>query len=205
MSERFVHTESRSQLAKKGVKVLYCKYDELAVKRLGNELLTTAKALKFARHDFLNELQLILLYIDLGKIPEAKRKILDTTDNMRQMSMLEKLGLPETEIWLTTFAWNYNPFATTMTCDIVTGTRKTQDATVVAYLKRVFDQAVNAVDAGYEYETKVEVRASATDWCIAFTVKGNMTNMQPIPKAEGDMIVEEALSSHQWTFTIRGR
>ena len=60
---------------------------------MGNEVLRTAKALKFARHDFLNELQLILLYIDLGKLPEAKKKILETTDDMRQLSMLEKLGL----------------------------------------------------------------------------------------------------------------
>ena len=164
-----------------------------------------AKALKFARHDFLNELQLILLYIDLGKIPEAKRKILETTDNMRQLSMLDRLGLPETEIWLATFAWNYNPFAAKLTCNIVSGNREAQDATVAAYLRRVFDQAEKAVDAGYEYETTIEVHATATDWCITFTIKGDMTNMQPIPKVEGDMIAEEALSSQQWTFTISGR
>lgn len=197
--------ESRSQMAKKGVKVLYYKYDELAVKRLGNELLTMAKALKFARHDFLNELQLILLYIDLGKFPEAKKKILETTDKMHQISMLDRLGLPETEIWLATFAWKYNSFAATITCDVVSGTRKTQDSTVAAYLRRVFDQVANAIDAGYEYETTIEVHATATDWCITFKIKGDMSNMQPIPRAEGDMIAEEALSSHHWTFTIRGR
>ena len=46
---------------------------------MGNSKLTTAKALKFARHDFLNELQLVLLYIDLDKLPEAKQKILEAT------------------------------------------------------------------------------------------------------------------------------
>ena len=45
----------------------------------GTVKLTTAEALKFARHDFLNELQLVLLYIDLDKLPEAKQKILETT------------------------------------------------------------------------------------------------------------------------------
>ncbi len=45
---------------------------------MGNSKLTMAEALKFARHDFLNELQLVLLYIDLDKLPEAKQKILDS-------------------------------------------------------------------------------------------------------------------------------
>ena len=47
---------------------------------MGNNKLTTAEALKFARHDFLNELQLVLLYIDLDKLPEAKQKILEATN-----------------------------------------------------------------------------------------------------------------------------
>lgn len=173
--------------------------------RLGNELLTTAKALKFARHDFLNELQLILLYIDLGKLPEAKKKILETTEDMRQLSLLEKLGLPETEIWLMTFAWNYNAFTTTMACDIRTGIRETEDEMIVAYLKRVFGQAEHAVDEGYEYETRIDVRATAMEWSISFSVKGDMSNMGPIPQSAGNIIVEEVNSSHQWTFTIRGR
>ena len=53
---------------------------------MGNDKLTMIKALKFARHDFLNELQLILLYIDLGKLPEARQKLLDTTERMRQIA-----------------------------------------------------------------------------------------------------------------------
>ena len=34
--------------------------------------LTVSEALKFSRHDFLNELQLVLMYIDLGEPSEAK-------------------------------------------------------------------------------------------------------------------------------------
>jgi stage 0 sporulation protein B (sporulation initiation phosphotransferase) len=172
---------------------------------MGNEVLRTAKALKFARHDFLNELQLILLYIDLGKLPEAKKKILETTDDMRQLSMLEKLGLPETEIWLTTFAWNYNAFAATMSCDIVSGVREAEDTAVAAYLKRVFDEAEKTVDAGYEYDTRIEVHATAMEWSITFIVNGMVDGMQPVPKTEEDFTVVESISGNQWTFTIRGR
>ncbi len=85
---------------------------------MGNDKLTMAEALKFARHDFLNELQLILLYIDLGKLPEAKQKILETTDADAQVAMLEKLGLPAVETWLITFDWIYSAFPKTMTSAI---------------------------------------------------------------------------------------
>ena len=88
---------------------------------MGNDKLTLVQALKFARHDFLNELQLILLYIDLGKLPEAKQKIMDTTDAMRQVAMLEKLGLPAVETWLVTFDWIYSVFPKTITSAISSG------------------------------------------------------------------------------------
>ena len=85
---------------------------------MGNNKLTTAEALKFARHDFLNELQLVLLYIDLEKLPEAKQKILEATNRMREVALLERLGLPAVETWLTTFEWLYGTFSKTMTCTL---------------------------------------------------------------------------------------
>ena len=105
---------------------------------MGNNKLTTAQALKFARHDFLNELQLILLYIDLDKLPEAKQKIVDTTIHMQQAAMLERPGLPAVETWLVTFDWLYGAFSATMTCTIATGIRDADDESVAAYLEHVF-------------------------------------------------------------------
>ena len=90
---------------------------------MGTEKLTLVQALKFARHDFLNELQLMLLYMDLGKLPEAKQKIMDTTERMRQVSMLEKLGLPGLlKRGSVTFDWIYTVFSKDdYNCDITAG------------------------------------------------------------------------------------
>lgn len=172
---------------------------------MGNDKLTLIQALKFARHDFLNELQLILLYIDLGKLPEAKQKIMDTTDAMRQAAMLEKLGLPAVETWLVTFDWIYSVFPKTITSAITPGIRQVDDAVVAAYLERVFRIAEKMVDPTSDYEAKIEVNASATDWSIRIIVDGVMDNMLTAPEVTGPFSVEETISQHQWTFTIRGQ
>jgi stage 0 sporulation protein B (sporulation initiation phosphotransferase) len=172
---------------------------------MGNNKLSTAQALKFARHDFLNELQLILLYIDLDKLPEAKQKIVDTTVHMHQAAMLEKLGLPAVETWLVTFDWLYGAFSTTMTCTIATGIRDVNDESVAAYLEHVFSEAEKTLDPTSEYETQIDVQASSTNWSIAITVHGNVENKMPSLEATGEFIVIETISHNQWKFTISGQ
>ena len=95
---------------------------------MGTEKLTIGKALKFARHDFLNELQLMLLYMDLGKYAEARKNDYWKQRNvMHHTSMLEKLRLPETEIWLRTFEWRHTAFSKKLQCDIIAGNRDVND------------------------------------------------------------------------------
>ncbi len=172
---------------------------------MGNNKLTTAQALKFARHDFLNELQLILLYIDLDKLPEAKQKIVDTTGQMHQEAMLERLGLPAVETWLVTFDWLYGAFSATLTCTIATGIRAANDESVAAYLEHVFSEAEKTLDPTSEYETQINVQASSTSWSIAITIHGNMENKVPSLEATGDFTVNETILHNQWTFTISGQ
>ncbi len=172
---------------------------------MGNSKLTTAEALKFARHDFLNELQLVLLYIDLDKLPEAKQKILEATDRMREVALLERLGLPAVETWLTTFDWLYGSFSKSMTCTIASGIREAEDAEVVTYLERMFSEAEKTLDPTSEYETQIDVQATATSWSITITVHGQMENRLPAPIADGNFTVKETLSQNHWTFTISGQ
>jgi stage 0 sporulation protein B (sporulation initiation phosphotransferase) len=172
---------------------------------MGNNKLTTAEALKFARHDFLNELQLVLLYIDLDKLPEAKQKILDATDRMRELALLERLGLPAVETWLTTFDWLYGAFTKTMTCTIASGIREADDKEVATYLERMFNEAEKTLDPTSEYETHIDVQATAESWSITITVHGHLKKNLLEPVALGNITIEETLSQNQWTFTISGQ
>lgn len=169
------------------------------------EQLNMSKALKFARHDFLNELQLVLMYIDLGKVPEAKKAIQNATEGIRQLSILDRLGLPETEKWISTFGWMYNAFRTTLVCDITPGIREADDLSVVSYLDRIFGDVAEILDATSDYEAHFDVRASSLGWSIHITVNGAMHGKPPVPETGKDFLVEEAVSTNEWTFTISGR
>jgi len=172
---------------------------------MGNSKLTTAEALKFARHDFLNELQLVLLYIDLDKLPEAKQKILEATNRMREVALLERLGLPAVEIWLTTFDWLYGAFTKTMTCTIASGIREADDVEVATYLERMFREVEKTLDSHSEYETQIDVQATAVSWSITITVHAQMKNNLLEQVALGNITVKETHSQNQWTFTISGQ
>lgn len=170
------------------------------------EQLTVVEALKFARHDFLNELQLVLMHIDFGDVAKAKQAIVNTTEEMRQASMLQTLGLPETEKWLLTFDWVYTAFRKKLSCTIENGDRKADDAKVVAYLERIFQEVEAVLDPVFEYEVSFDVEASSSDWSVRITINGPLDGKTRIPEVTTeDFFVEEMISHNLWTFTLSGR
>jgi stage 0 sporulation protein B (sporulation initiation phosphotransferase) len=172
---------------------------------MGPENLTIGKALKFARHDFLNELQLMLLYMDLGKLPEARRALLEATERMHNASMLEKLRLPETEIWLSTFEWRHTVFTKKLQCDIIAGNRTVNDKTVADTLERLICIAKEAVDPMDEYIVKIGVNATDSQWSIQLTIEGMLTGQPTLPHMDAGFEVSGDLQDKQWTFTLSGQ
>ncbi len=170
-----------------------------------NNELDMLGALKFARHDFLNELQLILLYIDLDKKTEAREKILQSTENLRQLAMLERLRLPALESWLMTFPWRYNSFETTLSCDIIAGTRSVDDKEIVTYINRVMNEVEMAINPMNEYQVNLVVKATSEAWEITIKVTGVLTGKQSIPITNDHFYAEETTLNEQWTFTLSGR
>ncbi len=169
------------------------------------EQLTMAEMLKFIRHDYLNELQLILMHIDLGNTSDAKQTVLNATEKIKQRSMLGRLELPAIEHWLTTFEWRYNAFQATLTCEITPGTRKVNEAKVISYLDQVFTEVIKGLNPVTEYRAHINVQASGAEWAIHIAIHGKMDPLPQLPKEEEDFRVEEEASQHLWTFTIRGR
>ncbi|MCG7345023.1 Spo0B domain-containing protein [Sporosarcina sp. ACRSL] len=172
-----------------------------------SENLTIEQALKFARHDFLNELQLMLLYMDLGKTSEARRTLLESTERMRHISMLEKLRLPKTELWLSTFEWRHTAFSKRLQCNIIAGNRIANDVAVADYLEKLIGIVEQSVDPLNEYIVHIAVDATENDWSIQLTIEGPLGHLgsMSLPQPDGDFEMSEILQDEQWTFTLRGR
>lgn len=170
-----------------------------------SENLTIGKALKFARHDFLNELQLMLLYMDLGKMPEARKALLDATERMRHISMLEKLRMPKTEIWLSTFEWRHTAFTKRLHSDIIAGDRTANDGEVAEYLEQMIVIVEEAIDPMEEYLIHIDVKAAENRWSIQMTVEGMLIGTPEFPPTDGSFEASVVLHEKEWTFTASGR
>lgn len=169
------------------------------------EQLTITKALNFARHDFLNKLQIVLMHIDLDNVADARKTILNVTDEMRQLSRLELLGLPETAKWLITFGWLYPAYQKTLTCMTKPGMRLADDVEIAAYLERLFQGVGELLNPAVEYEAHIEVNSSSTDWSIKISISGAMLEPYRPLETRASFVVEETNSHNLWTFTLSGQ
>lgn len=180
-------------------------YETFGGEKMESENLTIGKALKFARHDFLNELQLMLLYMDLGKMPEARRTLLEATERMRHLSMLEKLRLPKTEMWLNTFEWSHTAFSKKLHSDIIAGKRNANDEAVADYLEQLIVIVEAAVDPMDEYIIHIAVHATEKQWMIQLIIEGPLTGTPTLPQTDGGFEVSGVLQEKEWTFTVSGQ
>ncbi|GKV68771.1 hypothetical protein NCCP2716_12690 [Sporosarcina sp. NCCP-2716] len=169
--------------------------------------LTVRGALQFARHDFLNELQLILMQLDLGRVPEARSQLLEATERMRSVSRLGGLGMPGVETWLLTFSWRYKTFTSELEAQTgqPAGRRLASEEEVVRFLDSLFRQLEEHADPFAENTVEVMVSADGPDWKLTFTLPA-----EPVP-IEWDTLEREHWtaevyrSTEYWTFTIRGQ
>lgn len=167
--------------------------------------LSLREVLKFARHDFLNELQIVLMHIDLENTTEAKKAIMKTTNGMGQLSKLGKLGLPETETWLLTFDWIFTDFRKTLLCSIKSGTREADDLELVSCLTRIFNGTKEKLDLLSEYEVQFEITGTEHEWAIKIIIEGILPDNIDMPIEAETFSVEQSILLNLWTFTIRGR
>ena len=98
---------------------------------------TVAQALRHARHDFLNELQLIQMKLDLGREQEVKSIIRSHAEAAVQFSRLSTLGMPDTEEWLVTADWRFPEFHFHLECLAEKGAVRV-DGAIAEWLELLF-------------------------------------------------------------------
>lgn len=168
------------------------------------EELSQTELLAFARHDFLNDLQIILMHLDLGNPSEARKAILKTTNAMNQCSLLASLGLPKVQQWLLTFDWVYTAFRSTLTCEIKKGTRKVSDDKIFDYLETIFNDVEEMIDPLSDYDVHFDVFADEKEWSIMITIKGELPETNKTLSTD-NFKVEETISHNLWMFKLIGQ
>lgn len=126
-------------------------------------------ALRFARHDFLNQLQLIKMNIDLARLDDAKEVIATYTEACKAVYTLSNLQLPETSEWLQTANWRFPAFQVSMNTQITVSFKPDLDRVIRDTLES-FTQKLHDQLSPY-HENELRIWITSTEELFKITVE----------------------------------
>ncbi|WP_088007231.1 Spo0B domain-containing protein [Indiicoccus explosivorum] len=136
-----------------------------------DDKLTVAEALKHARHDFLNKLQLIKMHADLGKTDRISGLIRDFADMAQVQNCLARLEMPETEEWLLTAGWRFQDIEFRLECAGKEGAPP-HDAVIRDSLEKLFVSVCEEMDGGTEAVCTLRMCGDKEPFCLEITLDG---------------------------------
>ncbi|MGE8000465.1 Spo0B domain-containing protein [Lysinibacillus sp. NPDC093190] len=139
---------------------------------MNNQSLTISEVLRFANHDYVNQLQLIRMNLDLGRIDESKKLIKEYSEQLQVFSILNRLQLPQTIEWLQTAGWRYPSLPMKLSCEIKRPVTNTIDLEVVDYLNKTVMHVYDTLDPFTEQSFVLDVRVDDHTFAVTFTLNG---------------------------------
>lgn len=163
--------------------------------------LTVSEALRFANHDFLNQLHLIQMYLDLQHVDEAKELIRQIAEQSKMLSNVNKLGLPKTIEWLQTVSWRYPAWQVTLSSDVQQAADAKLDGHVVQYLEKTVIHLHEALDPYTEQALSIIVECHANSFLLDVHFSGQWEAAQLNTETKLTVqTIEETASS--WHFIL---
>ncbi|WP_028783341.1 Spo0B domain-containing protein [Thalassobacillus devorans] len=133
--------------------------------------------MRHARHDWMNEMQLIQGYASMGKMDRVKEKLADVLANADEERRLMNLNAPYLSLWLMSFNW-YHPYYR-LTYQ-VKGDRhdlRQKDITLYAQCKEVIHTMENFSDSSVLYHGLMTIEADSEGRiAIDIMLKGKFSN-----------------------------
>ncbi|MFB7158129.1 Spo0B domain-containing protein [Lysinibacillus sp. NPDC056232] len=139
---------------------------------MNNQSLTISEVIRFANHDYVNQLQIIRMNLDLGRIDESKKLIQNYSEQLQVLSILNRLQLPQTIEWLQTAGWRYPSLPMKLSGDIKMSVTNTVDSEVVDYLNKTVMHVYDTLDPFTEQSLVLDVRVDDHTFAVTFTLNG---------------------------------
>jgi len=168
--------------------------------------LSVNETLRFANHDFLNDLQIISMNLQLGKVEEALQWIRLLSEQSQKSSMLHKLPLPLTIEWLLTAKWRYPEFHFSISCDQIEklALHDSVDMQLASYLEETIMQFIKSIDPLQEQYMNLQFVFDRT-LQLQCEVKGKWEETFHLPDPKGLIEINVALQSEEqliWTIKV---
>lgn len=161
------------ELREKNVKTCYTNEDNfIGVNGMNSQSLTISEVLRFANHDYVNQLQLIRMNLDLGRIDESKKLIQEYCEQLRVLSNINRLQLPQTIEWLQTASWRYSSLPMKISGEIKRPVTNNIDGVVVEYLNKTVMHVYDTLDPFTDQNLAIDVRVTDDTFTVRFTLNG---------------------------------
>ena len=108
--------------------------------------LTVGEVLRYANHDFLNQLQLISMNLQLGNVEGAFQQIEKFQQKSQQTSKISKLQYQKTAEWLLTACWRFSAVKLSVNIESSPYVNANVDQTIASYLEHTIIHIYNELD-----------------------------------------------------------
>ncbi|MFG6118968.1 Spo0B domain-containing protein [Thalassobacillus sp. B23F22_16] len=134
--------------------------------------------LRHARHDWMNELQLIQGYASMGKMDKVKEKTNDVMQKAEEERRLMNLNTPYLSLWLMSFNWHHPFFRLTYEVKGETVDLRHKDITLYAHCEEIIRVFERFSDSSTLYQGKVRIELHTSDRVeISVVLSGEFEDM----------------------------
>ncbi|MEK4084694.1 stage 0 sporulation protein B (sporulation initiation phosphotransferase) [Paenisporosarcina quisquiliarum] len=137
--------------------------------------ITLNEVLRHTMHDFLNNMHILQMNLDMGKPEEARALIQKYSQKCNQFFDINNIGLYKTNEWLQTFGIKYNQLTLDVQTSLLNRKAEKYDDALKDYLNR-FVQAIYPHFRGYQ-EQLLKVHIISDEFLeILIDIRGDWSN-----------------------------
>lgn len=167
-----------------------------------DDSITVAQALRHARHDFLNELQLIGMKLDLGRKQEVQSIIRSYAEAAVQLNRLAALKMPASENWLLTAEWRHPEFRFHLECPAAKGAAG-KDAAFAGWLEQFFKQAKLQMDGMQQASCSILLEEQPSGFSIRLELDGHWPDAE-LPEVPG-LLAQKTVAADMVKITVSAK
>ncbi|MCZ8534990.1 Spo0B domain-containing protein [Psychrobacillus psychrodurans] len=158
-----------------------------------NEI-TLNEVLRHTMHDFLNNMHILQMNIDMGKPEEARALIQKYSQKCNQFFDINNIGLYKTNEWLQTFGIKYNQLTLDVQTSLLNRKAEKYDDALKDYLNR-FVQAIYPHFRGYQ-EQLLKVHIISDEFLeILIDIRGDWSNNKWQDELTGELFQLQILET----------
>ena len=165
--------------------------------------LSIIDVLRYANHDFVNQLHVIRMNLDLGRVDEAVDIINKVSDDYRTLSSINHLQVPMTVEWLQTCRFRFPALHISLQSDVREPIAREIDEALAQYLEKTVMHVYSCLDPFTEQQLDITIISDEKMFTLKFDLKGQWDTIKfqdtEIEKLHVQTITETTCS---WSYIV---